>query len=101
MHGDGWIRLGAGNRTKCQKHGLAIADVEYVLARSESVILPAPGFEETRFVAVGPTPAGRLAFVVFTARERGGTKLLRPISARYMHRREVEKYGQALARFQK
>ena len=34
----------------------------------------------------------RNAFVVFTQRDRGNGVLIRPISARYMHKREVESY---------
>ncbi len=37
----------------------------------------------------GSTSKGRKAFVVFTLRNRGKGVLLRPISARYMHKREV------------
>ena len=31
-------------------------------------------------------------FVAFTIRERGGRRLVRPVSARYMHRKEIEGY---------
>jgi hypothetical protein len=48
-------------------------------------------FEE-RFVAIGRTPGGRYAFVAFTPRQHGERLLLRPISARYMHKKEVAKY---------
>jgi hypothetical protein len=90
-----------GNLAKCQKHGLSLADVEFVLANSKSIVLPATGLDETRLIAIGPTPQGRLAFVVFTTREKGGRSILRPISARYMHRKEISKYGQAIAGLQK
>jgi hypothetical protein len=90
-----------GNRAKCQKHGLSISDVEYVLATSTGIVLPVAGFEETRLIAIGPTPEGQLAFVVFTTREKGGRSTLRPISARYMHRKEISKYCQAIAGLQK
>jgi uncharacterized protein len=49
-----------------------------------------------RMKAIGTTPAGRNVFVVFTWRgERAGSALLRPISARYMHRREAESHEKA------
>jgi uncharacterized DUF497 family protein len=35
---------------------------------------------------------GRFAFVAFTVRRKGGRKYIRPISARYMHRKEIEAY---------
>ena len=90
-----------GNRAKCQKHGLSIADVEHVLANNETVIIPLDAFEEPRFVAIGQTVAERYAFVVFTPREKKGDWTQRLISARYMHRREVKRYEQEIARFQK
>jgi uncharacterized DUF497 family protein len=31
-------------------------------------------------------------FVVFTIRMRNGREVVRPLSARYMHRREIERY---------
>ena len=47
---------------------------------------------ERRFRAIGTTLERRKVFVVFAWREKGGLKLLRPISARYMHKPEVESY---------
>jgi uncharacterized DUF497 family protein len=90
-----------GNRQKCQKHGLGIDDVEHVLAHNETVIIPLDRYEEPRFLAIGRTAAGRFAFVVFTPREKNGERRQRPISARYMHQREVRKYGQEIAGLQK
>jgi uncharacterized DUF497 family protein len=90
-----------GNRQKCQKHGLAIADIEHVLSQAETIIIPATGFEESRFIGIGRTPGGRLAFVVFTFRVRHGDRKMRPISARYMHRKEIRNYGEAIAGLQK
>jgi hypothetical protein len=89
-----------GNLAKCQKHGMTTADVEHVLLHADKVIVPVEGSAETRFIAIGLTPGGRFAFVVFTSRERGGRLVPRPISARYMHRKEVKAYGQAVARLQ-
>jgi uncharacterized DUF497 family protein len=46
--------------------------------------------------AIGTTLAGRHAFIIFTWRaERAGSALLRPISAHYMHKSEVEAYEKA------
>ncbi|HEY1863034.1 MAG TPA: BrnT family toxin [Roseiarcus sp.] len=56
---------------------------------------------ERRLKAIGRTSAGRHAFIVFTWRgERAGSALLRPISARYMHKREVEAYEKAYPNLQ-
>lgn len=83
----------AGNREKCQKHGVSIAEIEAVL-RGDPEIAPAPrrSFVEERFIAVGRTPRGRAVFIAFTLRIRDGVRLVRPISARYMHAREIRGY---------
>jgi uncharacterized protein len=44
---------------------------------------------ETRFKAIGKTAQGRSLFVVFTSRDRAGQRLIRPISACYMHNKEI------------
>ena len=78
-----------GNRAKCQKHGVSIADIESVFT-SRVLILDDPGNSEAgpRFRAIGVTGKGRRAFVAFT--QRG--KRIRPISARYMHKKEIVRY---------
>jgi uncharacterized protein len=91
-----------GNRDKCQKHGIPIEEIEAVFTLPV-VILPdretASG--ERRLKAIGRTLAGRHAFIVFTWRgERAGSALLRPISARYMHKKEVAAYEKAYPELQ-
>jgi uncharacterized DUF497 family protein len=83
-----------GNRQKCQKHGLSIAEIEYVLAHGETFIVPdLKNLEyEARFIAIGRNSSGRHAFVVFTPRERNHQTVWRPISARYMHKKEIARY---------
>jgi uncharacterized protein len=86
-----------GNRDKCQKHGMSIGEIEAVFTRPV-VILPdrESASDERRLKAIGRTPVGRHAFIVFTwPAERAGSALLRPISARYMHKGEVESYEKA------
>jgi len=84
------------NWEKCQKHGVSIAETEAVL-RGDPQIAPAPrrSFAEERFIAVGRTSAGRALFIAFTLRNRDGARLVRPISARYMHAKEIERYEAA------
>ncbi len=53
--------------------------------------------EEDRLIATGRAANGRHIFVVFTLRERAGRTMLRPVSARYMHRREIMTYEKARA----
>ncbi len=57
---------------------------------------PDPGHSLTarRFRCIGRSRDGRTVFVVFTIRERGGRRMIRPISARYMHRKEIERYAE-------
>jgi uncharacterized DUF497 family protein len=47
---------------------------------------------ETRSRAIGKTAAGRHIFLVFTIRDKQGKRYIRPISARYMHSKEVQHY---------
>jgi hypothetical protein len=92
MQTDGfdWDR---GNRAKCRKHGLSIKVIESLFTR-EVAILPdtAHSQKERRFRAIGRTDKGRGVFIVFTLRRKGDEVLIRPISARYMHKKEIESY---------
>jgi hypothetical protein len=82
-----------GNRAKCQRHGVSVAEIESLFARPV-MVLPddAHSGAEERLRAVGRTAGGRHVFLVFTIRRRGGERYIRPISARYMHRKEIESY---------
>lgn len=83
-----------GNLAKCQKHGVSVAEIERILSSDPAV---APDVKhsaaEDRFVAVGRTVEGRALFVAFTVRSKAEQRLLRPVSARYMHRKEAERYA--------
>ena len=85
-----------GNHTKCQKHGVSIAEIESMFA-GEPRYAPdvAHSFDEQRYLATGRTAAGRPLLVVFTIRETDERRLVRPISARYMHAKEAARYGHA------
>jgi uncharacterized DUF497 family protein len=50
---------------------------------------------ETRFRAIGRTKDRRGVFIVFTLRRSGDKVLIRVISARYMHKKEIEAYEEA------
>ncbi len=88
-----------GNRVKCQQHGVSIAEVEEVFA---SVVHTYPDPEhshtETRFLTIGQTAKGRHVFLAFTFRDHGVKRLIRPISARYMHAKEVKHYEAQIAK---
>ena len=45
-----------------------------------------------RFVAIGRNREGRPLVVAFTLRTRNDRQLIRPISARYMHAKEIKTY---------
>jgi uncharacterized protein len=88
----------AGNRTKCQKHGVSIAEIESLFLGPLAILPdPAHSSRETRLKAIGFTQAGRAVFLVFTERRRGNRRLIRPISARYMHAKEIRAYEKAIA----
>jgi uncharacterized DUF497 family protein len=84
-----------GNRLKCQKHGVSLAEIESLFERPLTV-LPDAGHStsEERLRAIGKTSAGRHVFLVFTIRERAERSYIRPISARYMHKMEIAHYEQ-------
>src|SRR5437764_14029023 len=87
-----------GNRGKCQAHGVSIAEIESAFERPIAVVPdPAHSRSEQRFKAIGITAGLRHVFVVFTLRRRGSDTLIRPISARYMHRKEMEHYEKTAA----
>lgn len=90
-----------GNCDKCQKHGASLAEIESLFSGAPFV---GPDMEhftaETRFRAVGLTLQGRHIFVVFTLRHRGRETLIRPLSARYMHKKEVEAYENQISHLQ-
>jgi uncharacterized protein len=52
---------------------------------------------EERFRAVCLTLDGRAVFIVFTLRKRNGVQFVRPISARYMHKRELKRYEEEIS----
>jgi uncharacterized DUF497 family protein len=83
-----------GNRAKCLKHGLSATDIEALFLDDPAISGDfGHSLTETRWRAVGRLPAkGRYVFVVFTFRVRDGMRLIRPISARFMHKKEVERY---------
>jgi len=80
-----------GNWPKCCKHAASQEEIEEVLL-GQPTIMPDPCSDEPRMRAIGKTQAGRYVFLVFMLRILKGGTTLRPISARYMHKKEVEHY---------
>ena len=87
-----------GNLAKCQKHGVSIDEIEG-LFRYPHHLAPDPAHSaiETRYLAIGQGTGPRPIFVAFSLREVSGESFIRPISARYMHRKEIEYYEKAIA----
>ncbi len=88
------IEWDQGNIDKCQKHGVSMAEIDEVLL-SPSVCIEPDIFHsdlEERLWAIGKNMKGRSVFIVFTRRMRMEGCWLRPISARYMHQKEVLYY---------
>ena len=83
----------SGNEGKCQKHGVSIAEIESVF-RGRVRIAPdlQHSLDEERLKAIGVSGAGRHVLIAFTFRRRDGDRLIRPVSARYMHAKEVAHY---------
>ena len=84
------------NRAKCQKHGVGLEEIEAVFEHPHKL---APDLAhsnvETRFLVIGNGGGPRPIFVAFTLRDGPDGQLIRPISARYMHRKEIAHYEQA------
>jgi uncharacterized DUF497 family protein len=81
------------NWPKCGKHGVGQHEIEHAL-RHMTFRIADPDPSERRFRTACRLPSGRVVFVVFTHRERSGKTFLRPISARFMHSKEIRHYEQ-------
>jgi len=84
---------------KCGKHGVTLGEIESIF-HGQMDVFPdvAHSDQETRFLGIGRTSAGRYLFVAFTLRDKAGRNFIRPISARYMHLKEVKHYEAEVAR---
>lgn len=82
-----------GNIDHCENHGLSIEDIEAVFS-GDMFVAPdlAHSNEEERFIAIGRTADRRPVFIAYTHRMKDGKWLIRPVSARYMHDKEIERY---------
>lgn len=90
VQGFDWDR---GNREKCQNHGLSLAEIESVFRGDLKVMINTKHLtNEERYHGVGKTEQGRHVFIVFTFRSGYAGTLIRPISARFMHQKEIDHY---------
>lgn len=85
-----------GNARKNEKHGVTQAEIEQIFFRQPLIVAPDPEHSttENRCHALGRTSLDRWLHVTFTLRGEG--TLIRPISARAMHRKERPIYAAAL-----
>jgi len=86
----------AGNdRKNVEKHGVGQAEAEQVFFNEPLLVVADDrhSTEEARFHALGHNESGRLLHITFTLRQ--GSRLIRVISARDMHRKERAIYEQA------
>jgi uncharacterized DUF497 family protein len=86
----------AGNARKNEKHGVSRSEIEQIFFRQPLIVAPDPEHStvEDRYHALGRTDQERWLHVTFTI--RGDGTLIRPISARAMHRKERPIYAAAL-----
>jgi uncharacterized DUF497 family protein len=95
FHGFEWDD---GNWPKCGKHGLSKQVIESVFELPVAVLDdPFDPALEPRLRAIGKDAAGRHIFIVFCPRTKNDVTSLRPISARYMHFKEVKHYEEQKA----
>ena len=83
------------NYQKCQKHGVSIKEIENLFKSDELYLTPdfKHSKQEQRFLAIGVSITNKKGiFVAFTLRTKEDSFFIRPISARYMHKKEQQKY---------
>lgn len=82
-----------GNLPKCERHGVRIDEIETAFQGPMRVSPDeAHSAAETRYLGIGRSTSGRYLLVAFTYREIDKRRLIRPISARFMHAKEVRYY---------
>jgi uncharacterized protein len=86
-----------GNSEKCQKHGVSLAEIEALFLSGSLTVFHDPSPIEPRLRAIGKTESGRYVFMVYALRECGQELYIRPISARYMHQKEVDYYEKEIS----
>lgn len=95
-----WARLTGFNwdkgnaRKSVSKHCVSQAEAEQIFFNQPLLVLPdlQHSQQELRYHALGRTDDNRLLHITFTL--RGGGRLIRIVSARDMHRKEMAFYEQ-------
>jgi uncharacterized protein len=82
-----------GNWPKCAKHGVSREEIEALFTNEPGIFAhPNHSAYEQRLRAIGQTDEGRMVYVSFTLRSRPEGIFVRPVTARYMHMKEVKRY---------
>jgi uncharacterized DUF497 family protein len=90
------------NTEKLQKHRVSKAEVESVFQGEVLVLLDLKhSHQEVRYIGIGRGLRGRKLFVVFTNRLKNEAVVTRIISARYLHKREEDRYEKFKENFEK
>ena len=90
IHGFDWDD---SNIEKCQKHGVSTSEIEFLFKNSPAIFPDSKHSDtEIRYFAVGKNKASRYMFLIFTYRVKNRENYIRPISARYMHKKEINNY---------
>lgn len=86
-----WDRGNLGKSYR--KHGITSKEAEEIFFSETFSVVPDIKHSQTedRFIGLGETSSGKKLLVVFTARKNK----IRVISARRIHRKEVDKYEKA------
>jgi uncharacterized protein len=80
-------------RTKCRKHGVSLTQIEALFAHNPRIAPdPKRSADEDHLIALGRTSTGRPVFVAFTTRTKNDRRLIRPVTAHYMHAKEIAAY---------
>ncbi len=91
----------AGNRNKNKdKHDITCEEIE-TFFKSPLFMAPDLGHStiEQRFIVFGRSTNGRAMVGAFVFKEtEDGNRLIRPISVRYMHDKEVKKYEEKIVK---
>ncbi|MGD1014982.1 MAG: BrnT family toxin [Roseiarcus sp.] len=85
----------SGNLPKCLGHGVSVQEIEALFAGEVFIVRDRIVAGERRMLGFGEG-AGRWIFCAFTWR---GAKI-RPVSVRYMHDKEVRRYGEEISRLE-
>lgn len=94
--------MGSGEPSECTKHGVPLKAIEAMFQKPIAVFPdPSHSRREERFKAIGKSDTGRAIFIVFTLRSRDGATFIRPISARYMHQKEIDHYEKEITKTEK